>query len=377
MMKRRARYGILGLALFAASCGHSGEHQAHNARDSFYVSGKLTGLDNGWVVLSYRDSAGQLVNDSSQAQADSFRFSGVQPSVLLYTLSIPGEEDQLLRFFVHNGQISITGSKDSVFRAAVHGSEAQEVYRSYQALLAPFEEKSDTLNQEYQVAYSTGDRVAMATLDARADTLDSLASDQIIRFVKAHPTSVVSAWAIAEHFLFVPDAGRLSDLYGSLKGAALANMYARKVKQGLDIARTLVKGKPAPAFSLPDTAGRTVSLASLKGQYVLIDFWASWCEPCRAENPHVVQAFRQYHGKGFTVLGVSLDEHKESWLKAIHHDRLNWTQVSDLKGWKNAVAVQYGIRSIPANFLIDPSGMILGQNLRGSRLDKKLKEILK
>ncbi len=129
-------------------------------------------------------------------------------------------------------------------------------------------------------------------------------------------------------------------------------------------------------FTQNDVNEKPVSLSSLRGKYVLVDFWASWCGPCRQENPNVVKAFNQYKDKGFTVLGVSLDQKKEPWLKAIEKDQLTWTHVSDLKYWQNEVAVQYGINAIPASFLLDPNGRIIGKNLRGEALTKKLAELM-
>jgi thiol-disulfide isomerase/thioredoxin len=120
----------------------------------------------------------------------------------------------------------------------------------------------------------------------------------------------------------------------------------------------------------------SVSLSSFKGKYFLLDFWASWCGPCRRENPNVVKAYRQYHNKGFDILGVSLDDSKDDWLKAIKKDGLSWTQVSDLKGWKNEAATLYGIQGIPMNFLIDKEGKIIAKNLRGQDLEKRLAEVL-
>jgi len=135
-------------------------------------------------------------------------------------------------------------------------------------------------------------------------------------------------------------------------------------------------GKQAPEISLPDTEGRTVKLSSFRGKYVLVDFWASWCGPCRKENPNVVQAYNQFKDKNFTILGVSLDRQKEPWEKAIVDDNLNWTHISDLKFWQSEVVPIYQVESIPFNVLVDPDGKVVAENLRGSALDQKLHQVL-
>ncbi|RYZ33484.1 MAG: TlpA family protein disulfide reductase [Sphingobacteriales bacterium] len=156
------------------------------------------------------------------------------------------------------------------------------------------------------------------------------------------------------------------------------------IKKGLedDAQRTMASswvGKDAPDFSMPDVNGSEVKLSSLRGKYVLVDFWASWCQPCREENPNVVRAFEKFKGKNFTILGVSLDRpgQKANWLKAIKDDKLNWPQVSDLQYWNSVVVNLYHLDGIPFNVLVDPQGKIIGEGLRGVALENKLAEVLK
>jgi len=173
------------------------------------------------------------------------------------------------------------------------------------------------------------------------------------------------------------DLPRLKKAYAAFSPAVQQSGFGREVKKEMDIMDRTAIGQMAPDFTQNDTAGKPVTLASFHGKYVLLDFWASWCGPCRRENPNVVEAYKKFKNKNFTILGVSLDDNKESWIKAFKDDGLEWNHVSDLKGWKNAAALQYGVRAIPSNFLLDPSGKILAHNLRGEVLQDTLAKILK
>jgi peroxiredoxin len=175
-----------------------------------------------------------------------------------------------------------------------------------------------------------------------------------------------------------PDPFELDSLFNSLSPDLKNTETAKIFKNSLEPLKHTAPGTMAPDFTQADVNGVPVKLSSFRGKYVLIDFWASWCGPCREENPNVVRVFNKYKEKNFTIIGVSLDKQsgRTDWLAAIKSDGLNWTQVSDLKFWNNAAAALYYVSSIPANFLVDPNGKIIAKNLRGDDLDAKLKEVL-
>ena len=197
-------------------------------------------------------------------------------------------------------------------------------------------------------------------------------------YIKQNPNSYFSLEALTESAGNGIDVAKVEPVFKSLSPAVRGSKAGLEFAKAIEAARGTSIGAMAPDFIQNDVNDKPVKLSDFKGKYVLIDFWASWCGPCRAENPNVVKAFNQYKDKNFTVLGVSLDQpgKKDAWLAAIAADGLTWTQVADLQGWKNAVAKQYGINSIPQNFLVDPTGKIVGKNLRGADLTKKLEELL-
>jgi peroxiredoxin len=170
---------------------------------------------------------------------------------------------------------------------------------------------------------------------------------------------------------------QMEKLFGTLTPEVRSGPIGNYISQQIVEGRKNPIGRELPDFSQPDTAGKPVSLSSLKGKYVLVDFWASWCGPCRQENPNVVNVFNKYKDKNFTVLGVSLDKSRKPWIDAIAADQLTWTHISDLKGWQNSVAMQFQIQSIPQNFLIDPSGKVIAKNLRGEALEQKISSLIK
>lgn len=195
--------------------------------------------------------------------------------------------------------------------------------------------------------------------------------------ITKYPDSPAAAFYLYRYFTYQLPLEDLKATRAKISPALANNPYVKDLDGIIQQLENVEIGKVAPEFSLPDTAGVSVSLSDYRGKYVLLDFWASWCPPCRKENPNVVNAYQQYKDKNFTVLGISLDQDKDKWLKAIQDDNLTWGHVSDLKYWDSEIPALYGVRGIPANVLLDPNGVIIAKNLKGEALQEKLKEILR
>jgi peroxiredoxin len=213
--------------------------------------------------------------------------------------------------------------------------------------------------------------------EAAKKKIDSLYQQFTIiskRFVRDNTKSFVSIYLLND-LTFSTAVEQLDTLFNALDQHIKKSGFGKMIEDRIAIMKITDVGKFALDFSQPDTLGQTISLSSFKGKYVLLDFWASWCGPCRAENPHVLKAYNQFKDQGFTVLGVSIDNNRKAWLKAVQEDQMLWTHVCDLKS-ENEAARLYGIHGIPSNFLIDPTGKIIAKNLRGDDLLHKLEDVL-
>jgi peroxiredoxin len=367
---------LLMAAITVVSCNKVGENE-------FIITGKADGIENGVsVFLQKQDSTGLVQVDTVKVKDGKFKFEGkvTEPGIhLIEVEKIPGKAVLVLE----NGEITLDVRKDTIGKSKVGGTYSNDQLTNYS-------KENEKINKR-MMAFQNANMAKFSEAQAKQDTvtvnallkengkfqkdMEKLAMDHMEKHPKSYLTVI-----FLQQSLSMPNAdmAKLKKIYENLDPKLKATKEGKKIKKSLETQNNTKIGSLAPDFSGPNPEGKTISLKESMGKLTIVDFWASWCAPCRQENPNVVALYKEFHDKGLNIVGVSLDREGEAakWKEAIAKDGLTWTQISNLKFWDDPIAQKYNVKSIPATFLIDASGKIIATDLRGAALRAKVAAVL-
>ncbi len=343
--------------------------------EGFVIEAQIEGMKNGTAVVKRRINSEFMTIDSTMINNNTFRLSGklIAPEMCYIHLN---DTLPYIRLFVENKKITVKAHIDSLREAKIEGSETQNALEAYNHLLKPFDERLRSIYQQYSKATMANDTEKIDRYEKEFNTVSDEQKATSLEFVNKNSNNVLGPYLIWGTLAYDLELEELEKLASQFSPEISNSIYVQQINEYITTLKNVAIGKPFSEITLPGPDGKIKKLSDLKGKIILVDFWASWCGPCRRENPNVVAMYNGFKEENFEIFGVSFDENKEKWVKAIEDDELNWKHVSDLKGWNSEAGKIYGVRSIPHTVLINREGIIVDKNLRGDVLRKRIEELL-